>query len=200
MLLLFRVLQYFLPKLVFIGEPIGYYLTIDDSPSEHTADILDILDKYEAKACFFCIGHNVVKYPKAYQEIIRRGHQVGLHSMEHFSLWQMNYKDAKTDFRKSEAIIRSKMYRPPYGRMTLRFFLFLMKTDYKMIFWNRLTEDWKRLQNPEKMIKKKIKNAPLGSIFVFHDNDKSKNNIETMLPVFLQTIQNQKISLEKLQF
>jgi hypothetical protein len=75
-----------------------------------------------------------------------------------------------------------------------------MRSDYKIIFWNRLTEDWKKLQNPEKTMEKKMENAPLGSIFVFHDNEKSKNNIKTMLPVFLQTIQNQKISLEKLQF
>jgi peptidoglycan/xylan/chitin deacetylase (PgdA/CDA1 family) len=200
MVLLFRVLQHFLPKVLFIGKPSGYYLTIDDGPSEHTTDILDILDRYGVKACFFCIGQNVVNYPNAYQEIVRRGHQVGLHSMEHKSLWQINFKAAKDDFRKSEVIIRSKMYRPPYGRMTPRFFLFLMRSDYKIIFWNRLTEDWKKLQNPEKTMEKKMENAPLGSIFVFHDNEKSKNNIKTMLPVFLQTIQNQKISLEKLQF
>jgi len=195
MLFFLRVLHRFVPKLVFMGEPIGYYLTIDDSPSEYTSDILDILDKYDVKACFFCIGQNVLKYPNTYQEIIRRGHQVGLHSMEHQSLWRMHYEDAKSDFQISEAIVMSKMYRPPYGRMTLRFFLFLIKSEYRIIFWNRLTEDWKTLQNPIKMIEKKLKNAPLGSIFVFHDNEKSKKNIKIMLPVFIQSAQNQNIRL-----
>ncbi len=63
------------------GEKI-VYLTFDDGPSENTEKILEILDKYNAKATFFITGANadcrgLIK--RAYQE----GHTIGLHTYSH---------------------------------------------------------------------------------------------------------------------
>lgn len=58
------------------------YLTFDDGPSENTEKILEILDKYHAKATFFVTGcHQEFNYliKKAYQN----GHTIGLHSYKH---------------------------------------------------------------------------------------------------------------------
>ena len=57
------------------------YLTFDDGPRpEVTPWVLDQLDKYGAKATFFCLGKNVELFPELYNEILRRGHAVGNHS------------------------------------------------------------------------------------------------------------------------
>jgi len=59
-------------------------LTIDDGPDpEVTPQVLDILDRYQAKATFFCIGKLAVKYPDLCREIVRRGHAIENHSMSH---------------------------------------------------------------------------------------------------------------------
>lgn len=63
------------------GEKV-VYLTFDDGPSENTGKIMDILDKYDAKATFFITGSNESCRPmikKAYD----KGHTIGLHTYSH---------------------------------------------------------------------------------------------------------------------
>ena len=68
----------------FPREENSVYLTFDDGPRpEVTPWVLDQLDKYQAKATFFCIGKNVELFPELFDEIKRRGHAVGNHSLRH---------------------------------------------------------------------------------------------------------------------
>ena len=56
------------------------YLTFDDGPSAHTARLLEILDKYNAKATFFVIGS---AYENMIGEAYRAGHSIAVHSLTH---------------------------------------------------------------------------------------------------------------------
>jgi peptidoglycan/xylan/chitin deacetylase (PgdA/CDA1 family) len=56
------------------------YLTFDDGPSQHTPRLLDILDKYQVKATFFVVNTYYVKY---IEDIVERGHTIGVHSATH---------------------------------------------------------------------------------------------------------------------
>lgn len=58
------------------------YLTFDDGPSANTAKILDILDRYQAKATFFVTG-NGQDYNYLITEANKRGHTIGLHTFSH---------------------------------------------------------------------------------------------------------------------
>ena len=59
-------------------------LTIDDGPDPVvTPQVLDILDRYGAKASFFCVGVEALRYPDICREIVRRGHAVENHSQSH---------------------------------------------------------------------------------------------------------------------
>jgi peptidoglycan/xylan/chitin deacetylase (PgdA/CDA1 family) len=59
-------------------------LTIDDGPDpEVTPQVLDLLDRYAARATFFCIGERAARYPELCREIVRRGHAVENHSQHH---------------------------------------------------------------------------------------------------------------------
>lgn len=59
-------------------------LTIDDGPDPAvTPQVLDMLDRYAAKASFFCIGDKAAHYPELCREIVRRGHAVENHSQHH---------------------------------------------------------------------------------------------------------------------
>lgn len=59
------------------------YLTFDDGPSQHTSDILDILDRYNVKATFFVIYHDDENSKNTYREIVKRGHTIAVHSASH---------------------------------------------------------------------------------------------------------------------
>ncbi len=59
------------------------YLTFDDGPCSNTPEILDILDRYEAKATFFTVGYYVNEHPEYSAEIVRRGNLIACHSYTH---------------------------------------------------------------------------------------------------------------------
>lgn len=58
------------------------YLTFDDGPSRHTPEVLEILDRYNAKATFFITGMNA-SYRKYIQIAHDKGHTIGLHTYTH---------------------------------------------------------------------------------------------------------------------
>lgn len=63
------------------GEKV-VYLTIDDGPSGNTQQILDTLDRYNAKATFFVTNINP-DYSYMIKESFERGHTIGLHAYSH---------------------------------------------------------------------------------------------------------------------
>ncbi len=97
-------------------------LTFDDGPSEPiTRQILDLLDRYAAKATFFVSGVNAVKHPDIIREIIARGHSVGNHSFHHNPLLMLGsyhylYQEI---FRAQEVLqkmgVNTQAFRPPVG-------------------------------------------------------------------------------------
>ncbi|MDO5545376.1 MAG: polysaccharide deacetylase family protein [Eubacteriales bacterium] len=56
------------------------YLTFDDGPSAYTAELLDVLDAYGAKATFFVVGSG---NGSMMRQIVNRGHSIGIHSVSH---------------------------------------------------------------------------------------------------------------------
>lgn len=65
------------------------YLTFDDGPTPGITEwVLDTLDRYDAKATFFCLGRNVERHPELLQEILRRGHKAGNHTYSHIKGWK----------------------------------------------------------------------------------------------------------------
>ncbi|WP_313252160.1 polysaccharide deacetylase family protein [Stenotrophomonas sp.] len=59
------------------------WLTIDDGPSDDTLAVLDLLDRYQAKATFFMVGERAQARPALVHEVLRRGHGIGNHSRSH---------------------------------------------------------------------------------------------------------------------
>ncbi|MBE6754811.1 MAG: polysaccharide deacetylase [Ruminococcaceae bacterium] len=62
-------------------KPLTAYLTFDDGPSDNTAQILDILDRYSVKGTFFVVYRK--GYEDTYKAIAQRGHTIALHSWTH---------------------------------------------------------------------------------------------------------------------
>ena len=59
-------------------------LNFDDGPDPHvTPQVLELLDRHQAKASFFCVGEKAAAHPEIVREIARRGHSVENHSHRH---------------------------------------------------------------------------------------------------------------------
>jgi peptidoglycan-N-acetylglucosamine deacetylase len=194
------ILHRIFSKLVFyIENTEAIFLTIDDSPSESTIEILDLLDKYKVKATFFCVGKNIDKYSTQLNEIKKRGHALGYHSFSHDNAWktQKNSTELISDFEKNKSQFNSKIYRPPYGMLTWSLFKYI-SLSHKIIFWDVLTEDWKSDIDPIEKIKSKLKSLKKGTIIVFHDNQKSRENCKIMLTYFLDYVKERKIEVSNI--
>ena len=59
------------------------YITFDDGPTLNTPNIINTLDKYNAKATFFVLEERIVLYPDYIKQIINSGNAIGLHGVSH---------------------------------------------------------------------------------------------------------------------
>ncbi len=162
------------------------YLTFDDGPHpDITPGVLEMLDKYKAKATFFCVGDNVRKHPDTYELILNKGHEVGNHSYSHSNGWKVSNDNYFDDIEKADKLIRSNLFRPPYGRISPSQIKHLKK-KYSIIMWSVLTYDYSKNVSKEQCLRNSIIKTKPGSIVVFHDSLKSENNLFYALPMFLK--------------
>lgn len=162
------------------------YLTFDDGPiPEVTPFVLDELQKFGAKATFFCVGDNVSANQKVFQKVVQAGHSVGNHTFNHLSGWGTDDLPYFHNIRKAARLVKSNLFRPPYGRMTPSQRSFLER-HYKIIMWDVLSGDFDQDLGQEDCLKNVISNVRPGSIIVMHDSLKAEKNLRFVLPRVLQ--------------
>ncbi len=165
------------------------FLTFDDGPhSEATIFVLDELKKYDAKGTFFCIGKNVVAEPEIYRRILIEDHAVGNHTYSHLNAWKVKDEEYLADVKRAQEVIDSRLFRPPYGRITPFLTEQLASPAYelKTVMWTILSGDFDINLKPEKCLQHVILNASPGAIIVFHDSEKAFPRLKYALPRVLE--------------
>lgn len=193
-------LRFFYPSLEWSvkNNSNSVYLTFDDGPHpEITQQVLDILDQYNAKATFFCVGDNVRKYPETYQQIISRGHKTGIHTFHHLNGWRSSNTKYLQDVEEAGKLIDSNLFRPPYGKIS-PYQIFRLKKKYRIIMWTVLTYDFSKTVSPQTCLQNALLGLNPGSIIVFHDSIKSKKNMLFALPRFLEQCQKVGLNVKNL--
>ena len=183
------------------------YLTFDDGPTpEITEWVLQELEKYNAKATFFCIGNNIEKYPEIFKKVINQGHSIGNHTFDHLNGWKTSTVEyLKNTFICEEQILESKIYnlqskifRPPYGKIKSSQANKLRQLGYKIIMWDVLSADFDASISKEKCLENATKSVTSGSIIVFHDSVKAFSHLEFTLPKALKYFKEKGFIFEKL--
>ncbi|UYZ21197.1 polysaccharide deacetylase family protein [Mesobacillus jeotgali] len=147
-------------------------LTFDDGPTHQVADILPILEKYDAKATFFLIGNEIEKNPEAAQMIARAGHQIGNHTYSHNRMVLKSSSFIKKEIEKTNTLILEAGYegeidfRPPNGKKLLALPYYLDQQSIDTITWN-LEPDTYYTKSSEK-INYINNNVKPGSIILLH--------------------------------
>lgn len=174
------------------------YLTFDDGPiPEITPWVLSVLKQYNAHATFFCVGNNVQKYPEIYKQILAEQHSVGNHTLNHLNGWNTGTAFYLDNVHQCKQFVKSDLFRPPYGKIKPAQYTQL-RTHYSIVMWDVLSGDFDRNTSKEKCLKNVIDNVRDGSIVVFHDNLKAKNNLYYTLPKFLEHFSNKGFRFAKL--
>jgi peptidoglycan/xylan/chitin deacetylase (PgdA/CDA1 family)/SAM-dependent methyltransferase len=98
-------------------------LTIDDSPTEQTPQLLDFLTQKNWHAIFFCIGEQLARYPDQADRIIRAGYPLGNHSFTHRGFSTLTLEECRSEIERTEAEIDQVYHRNGLPR-TERYFRF----------------------------------------------------------------------------
>jgi peptidoglycan/xylan/chitin deacetylase (PgdA/CDA1 family) len=191
------------------------YLTFDDGPTpEITCWVLTELEKYNAKATFFCIGNNIEKHPEIFQKLITQGHSIGNHTFNHLNGWKTSTEEYLKNsnqwsvFSGQYSVIsgqncklnaeQCKLFRPPYGRIKSSQAKKLREQGYKIIMWDVLSADFDTSISAEQCVENVLKNTKSGSIIVFHDSIKAFPRLEYTLPKILEILAKKGFVFEKL--
>lgn len=184
------------------------YLTFDDGPiPEVTEWVLEVLNKYEVKATFFCIGDNIEKHPEIFQKVIQNGHSIGNHTFNHLKGWNFSTEEYIENTLKCEKAItsnseiknlKSKIFRPPYGKIKPSQSKILQKMGYKIIMWDVLSVDYDKEISPEQCLENIIQNTVSGSIIACHDSLKAFKNLEYALPKAIEYLKNKGFVFERI--
>ena len=185
----------FLGPVIHRGNSGGKYvaITFDDGPSETTTmKILELLDRYSVRATFFVSGFNASQYPALIDEIIRRGHSIGNHSMHHdpfvmlrsYPVLYREVYEAQTVLRKMG--IDALAFRPPVGIINPKLPSILDRLGLFCVTFSCRAMDAGnfRIKNLSARILKKLKED---DIILLHDKPPRRNEDH---PVLFQEIEN----------
>jgi peptidoglycan/xylan/chitin deacetylase (PgdA/CDA1 family) len=176
------------------------YLTFDDGPTpEVTEEVLQILENYQAKATFFCIGKNIEQHPELFKLVQTKAHHIGSHTYSHLNGWKSKPTDYLNDYHKGRELAQSNLFRPPYGRLLLKPLQIIQKQD-KVIMWDILSKDYNESLTPETVLNNILRNIKPGAIIVFHDSEKAKKNVLAVLPQLLQNLKQQGYAMEAIPY
>ncbi|MDE6383678.1 MAG: polysaccharide deacetylase family protein [Paramuribaculum sp.] len=157
------------------------YLTFDDGPvPEVTPWVLDCLDRNGVKATFFMVGDNVRRNPGIFEEIRRRGHSWGNHTMHHLQGMKVTTRRYLRDLTEADELIGSPLFRPPHGLLRWSQAA-AIKNHYNIVMYDLVTRDYSRRLTPEKVLENVKRYTRNGSIIVFHDSLKGQRNMMAVL-------------------
>ena len=150
-------------------------LTFDDGPSKaYTNKLLDLLRTYNIQATFFVVAKQAEKQPEIIERIVRDGHTLGLHSLEHKNALIKGYLYTKYDFQESIRTIKKlgydvTYYRPPWGHLNLFTLYYIKKYGLKLVLWNTMVGDWSKNTSVYDIKNRLLNKTKDKSVICLHD-------------------------------
>jgi peptidoglycan/xylan/chitin deacetylase (PgdA/CDA1 family) len=162
-------------------------LTFDDTPTaKATYQILDTLDKYNAKALFFVNGHYAEPNLDTLLEIKNRGHLIGNHTWWHIYIRKENPETVReeivrlSDFLEEHLGERPKYFRPPFGQNSDVSLEIIKEEGMQTMNWSNGSLDWE-LKTPEAIADQVLSNIKNGDNILFHDKQSTADALDRIL-------------------
>lgn len=131
------------------NSPRKLAITFDDGPNPAiTPQLLDLLDRNQAKATFFVIGRFVRECPDLVKETAARGHAIGNHTDAHRNLTWLSPSQVTVELRLCHHAITNaigapaKWFRPPYGFRNPWVIPAATELGCKTAMWTLIPGDW----------------------------------------------------------
>ena len=175
-------------------------LTFDDGPDpEVTPQVLDLLDRYQAKASFFCIGKKAAAFPETVREIARRGHSVENHSHGHplaFAFYGMSR--LRREIESAQVVIAGvtgrapRFFRAPAGFRSPLLDPVLAKRGLRYVSWSRRGYDAVH-RNPVRVLQRLTRGLGAGDVLMLNDGAQARTDagepvVLAVLPALLDQL------------
>jgi peptidoglycan-N-acetylglucosamine deacetylase len=164
-------------------------LTFDDGPDpEYTPRLLDILERFKARATFFMTGKAALAHPELVRRVAQAGHAIGNHSWDHPSFPLISGRERRAQIRtcaQALAPYGERLFRPPYGEQNIASRIDALLLGYKVIMFDAWSDDWCG-GDAETIARQLERRIRPGGVIVLHDRlsdalDESYFNREPML-------------------
>ncbi|QSO55050.1 polysaccharide deacetylase family protein [Alicyclobacillus curvatus] len=172
-------------------------LTFDDGPDTlWTPLILSILDSYDVKAEFNCVGERIQQNPSMLDRIFQGGHDVENHSWNHPNFTKIPLSEARWQIEQTNSLIqqimgvRPRFFRPPYGAINAEVIQMVVSLEMKILYWTVDSLDWSGLTRSQ-VISNVLGHAGPGSIILMHFAGGRGGSLEDTvqaLPYIIQTL------------
>lgn len=153
--------QLFGPTICRTASPLQFALTFDDGPNPTiTPRLLDLLDKYHAKATFFVIGRFVRECPQLTREVSARGHLLGNHTNSHPNLFWLSPGRIRSEMKQCQEALQdtlgspAKYFRPPFGFRNPWVVSTASELGMRTVMWTLLPGDWR--EKPVEWLKPRL--------------------------------------------
>ena len=167
-------------------------LTFDDGPHpELTPQVLALLERYQAKASFFCVGERATAHPEIVRDIARRGHSVENHSYRHshaFALYSVAL--LRREVEAAQAVVTAltgrapQFFRAPVGFRSPLLAPVLARLGLRYVSWTRRGLDT-RNADPARVLARLTRSLAAGDVLLLHDNLPGSL---TILPALLEQL------------
>ena len=144
--------------------------------TENVLQILDILDKYQAKATFFIGGSWADDNVDCVREIFKRGHDIGSHGYFHKDHSKMSLEANLEEIRPSIKLLdmillnETKLFAPPSGAFNEQTVAACEELGLNVIMWSRDTIDW-RDKDINLIVNRATQNLGAGEFILMHPKD-----------------------------
>lgn len=165
------------------------YLSFDDGPYDDCiVKIVDILNENKIPATFFLNGESILKFPDIIKKIIKNGGSIGNHSFSHFRPTNFNFIKSFNEIKLTNNAIKTitnnqcRIYRPPYGKLTISDFLYAVYNNFKIVLWSYDSKD--SFAQCFEEIENTLNNITGGDILLFHNDSKlTANNLNKIINI-----------------
>lgn len=180
-------------------------ITFDDGPNPNfTPKVLELLQKYNAKASFFCVGQQITQFGAIAKKIADNGHTIGNHTYTHsnnfgfFGTQKVMLELEKTkNSIKDVTGLDTKLYRPAFGVTNPSIGRAVKKLELKTIGWNiRSLDTTKRSQKA--ILERITHKIRKGDIILLHDSSAKTVEVLEQLLLFLQQNKMQSVTVDQL--